>query len=334
MRAARNSELLQAQRVARYRAQQAAASAAPQSDVIPLGSASTEGGGDGRKWMWIGAAVLTAGLAAAAIGTAVAGRASTEDAKAAIRKRRAKRRAKTKASSAPPPALPLRSSTHAPKPAVSGGEMKGYKKTADGRTTSFFHNDLDETAQSLVGGDYTAHIAPKAVAVGATAEAAVNKTGVGSEWSDGSTWEDRDVTAALHARLAALVHPASVSVDGMVVRTTALKDVEGDGNIMISRGKTKRIYNLCCTVCWEATAVEADGAPSSSSSRVPVRGEITFVDINDDAEDVEIAWKMSKSGGARAVVEQAKALTKRADSALQCVLLERLAALRAEVLAM
>ena len=64
---------------------------------------------------------------------------------------------------------------------AKGGSMKGYKTTADGRTTSFFHNDLDATAQALVG-DYKAHIAPQAVAASA-ASVVVNKSGVGALFS-------------------------------------------------------------------------------------------------------------------------------------------------------
>ena len=40
----------------------------------------------------------------------------------------------------------------------TGGEMRGYKITADGRKTTFFNNDLDDEARALIG-----DIAPKKV---------------------------------------------------------------------------------------------------------------------------------------------------------------------------
>ena len=190
--------------------------------------------------------------------------------------------------------------------------MKGYKTTADGRTTSFFHNDLDETAKSLLKGDYKSHIAPQAVS--GAAAATVNKTGVGSEWNDGSTWEDRDISVEVRARLAALLHPLSVESGGMRARTTAVKGVDGDANVMVSRGKTKRIFNLACTVCWEASVVAVPG--DAAAPGAVVRGEITLCDINDDPEDVEIAW-VKKAGGPRAVVKQAEELTKK----VRCIIL-------------
>jgi hypothetical protein len=30
-------------------------------------------------------------------------------------------------------------------------KMRGYKKTADGKTTSYFHTELDEDAKKLIG---------------------------------------------------------------------------------------------------------------------------------------------------------------------------------------
>ena len=321
MRASRKVELLQKQRMVERRSRAALAAAAERGGAASTEVAAATGGRS--TWLWVGAGLLGVGLAAAAIGSAMAGSASTKDKKAS---RREQRRAVKSPTRSPP------RKKNAPKPAVDGGAMKGYKTTADGRTTSFFHNDLDETAKSLLKGDYKSHIAPQAVS--SAVATTVNKTGVGSEWNDGSTWEDRDISVEVRARLAALLHPLSVESDGMRARTTAVKAVEGDANVMVARGKTKRIFNLACTVCWEASAVAAagDGAAGDAAAAAVVRGEITLCDINDDPEDVEIAWAQT-AGGPRAVVKQAEQLTKKADSALQAALLERLGVLRAEILA-
>jgi hypothetical protein len=159
---------------------------------------------------------------------------------------------------AAPPAPPV---THAPTIAISasasgaaakkkktkasGGAMKGYKTTADGRTTSFFHNDLDETAKGLLKGDYKSHIAPQAVAASSLPDSAVvNKSGVGSSWNDGTTWESKDIEAWTHERLRAVLHPSSVRGDGVELETTEVDDVEGEANIIILRGKKKFVFNL------------------------------------------------------------------------------------------
>ncbi|CAN0330833.1 unnamed protein product, partial [Hapterophycus canaliculatus] len=68
--------------------------------------------------------------------------------------------------------------------------MKGYKKTADGRVTTYFNNDLTEEAKALIG-----DIAPKklepAAAAGAGPAAGGNDV---SAWNKAGTWESRDMT--------------------------------------------------------------------------------------------------------------------------------------------
>ena len=64
------------------------------------------------------------------------------------------------------------------------GVVRGYKKTSDGKTTTFFNNELDDTTKQLIGS-----IAPKklegvdpSVAI-ATASSTGAKTATGSVWN-------------------------------------------------------------------------------------------------------------------------------------------------------
>lgn len=77
--------------------------------------------------------------------------------------------------------------------------QRGYKTTADGRTTSFFHRDIDDEAKRLIGS-----IAPKRISnqndlAGARLVKAVDRTKkkgrvAGSAWNaNGQTWEDRTI---------------------------------------------------------------------------------------------------------------------------------------------
>lgn len=75
-----------------------------------------------------------------------------------------------------------------------GAGMKGYKKTADGRTTTYFNNDLTEEAKALIG-----DIAPKKLEPAAGAGGAGTGTGGDggndvSAWNKAGTWESRDMT--------------------------------------------------------------------------------------------------------------------------------------------
>lgn len=72
----------------------------------------------------------------------------------------------------------------------TGSEMKGYKKTADGRLTTYFNNDLSEEAKALIG-----DIAPKKLEPAAAAPGAEGAGGnAASAWNKAGTWESRDMT--------------------------------------------------------------------------------------------------------------------------------------------
>ena len=88
----------------------------------------------------------------------------------------------------------------APAPATAGsggrGEtdpgMKGYKKTADGRTTTYFNNDLSEEAKALIGDIAPKKLEPPAAAAVPGAEAVGGNAA--SAWNKAGTWESRDMT--------------------------------------------------------------------------------------------------------------------------------------------
>lgn len=72
--------------------------------------------------------------------------------------------------------------------------MKGYKKTADGRMTTYFNNDLSEEAKALIG-----DIAPKKLDA-SKEEGAEGTDPAGqsvSAWNKAGTWESRDMTRSV-----------------------------------------------------------------------------------------------------------------------------------------
>jgi len=84
-----------------------------------------------------------------------------------------------------------------------GGIIKGYKKRADGTTTSYFDRELDETTKNLIG-DFT----PQAVKPGTngTSPKAGVTSGGASAWNKGgTTWEERDFSGWSKNRLEELL---------------------------------------------------------------------------------------------------------------------------------
>ena len=66
-------------------------------------------------------------------------------------------------------------------------KIRGYKKTKDGKTTSFFHRDIDDEAKKLIG-----NIAPKKITTPVASGSDSGKS-VGSVWNQGGTYEEKNM---------------------------------------------------------------------------------------------------------------------------------------------
>eukprot|EP01036_Dinobryon_divergens_P027484 gene27484-36263_t len=83
---------------------------------------------------------------------------------------------------------------------------RGYKKTSDGRTTTFFNREIDETAKKLIG-----DIAPKPIQVG-------------SAWNKAGTYEETILTPWASAYLKEQLEAISVQFSGGSVIVKALPE--------------------------------------------------------------------------------------------------------------
>lgn len=157
-----------------------------------------------------------------------------------------------------------------------GGEMRGYKVTADGRKTTFFNNDLDDEAKALIG-----DIAPKPI----TAEADVGLKPMvagASSWNTAGTWEERSLTPWGKERLTNLLLEASFDLPGGLgtVRVTKVSNLSGDCAVTTMRLKTKHLFDWAFTLAWEVDLQDAG----------PCSGTLTYPDVTPD-EDGEFETK-------------------------------------------
>jgi len=128
--------------------------------------------------------------------------------------------------------------------------LKGYKKTADGKKTSYFHRELSATDRELLE---KSNSGPKPIA---QASSPTSSTKAGSAWNSGGTWEEKNLTAFAYERLSGLL--SSVRCDlpgGTVLRCTRVRDVAGDCIAATARGKTKLIVDLSCELDWELSSL-------------------------------------------------------------------------------
>lgn len=166
-----------------------------------------------------------------------------------------------------------------------GGVFRGYKKTSDGRTTTFFNNELDETTKALIG-----DIAPKKLDAPATEAVTPAPAAAGSVWNTAGTFEERIFTPWAKSRLEELFD--GIIIDGLpldsVLSLTKVV-ISGDAAVTRNRGKTKHVYDFTATCDWKLTLME------TSLSSEDFNGTIIMNDITGDKDyDFEVTVDTSK----------------------------------------
>jgi hypothetical protein len=169
------------------------------------------------------------------------------------------------------------------------GHIRGYKKTADGRVTTFFNRDVDENTKALIG-----NIAPKKL----NAEGEVILTGntTGSAWNAAGTYEEKTLTPWVSEYLTSkfsslnIVIPAeqidlsvrqsSSDIGSVLIETTATENVTGHAQVTMARGKTKHMCDFSLTVKWSLVVTYGDNNKSPNK----IAGSISVIDITADKE--------------------------------------------------
>ncbi|KAJ0397724.1 hypothetical protein P43SY_007192 [Pythium insidiosum] len=156
------------------------------------------------------------------------------------------------------------------------GHVRGYKKLADGRVTTFFNNELTDEAKRLIG-----DIAPKKVEDPNVVQ--IKNVEGGSAWNVGNTFEEKDMTAWAKTTLEGLLSGVSAPLGAVAgtIKVTGVSELKGDASIAVVRGKKRYIFDF--TFALSCTATLADGSS--------VDGELRFLDASSDADgdyDVEV----------------------------------------------
>ncbi|KAG2520207.1 hypothetical protein JM18_000957 [Phytophthora kernoviae] len=146
------------------------------------------------------------------------------------------------------------------------GHVRGYKKLADGRVTTFFNNELTEEAKQLIG-----DIAPKKVENANKVQ--IKNVDGGSAWNQGNTFEEKDMTSWAKDKLEKIVSGISAplgSGEG-VVTSLEVRNLEGDASIAMVRGAKRYIFDFTFTLA--VTLKQTEGS---------VAGELRFLDLSSD----------------------------------------------------
>jgi len=174
-------------------------------------------------------------------------------------------------------------------------EMRGYKKTADGRITSYFSREQSAEEKAMLD------IAPKPISDSTPqpitpSSAAGEGAARGSSWNHAGTWEEKDTTEWCKARLETRLLETKVEASGsdgdnLCCSVTTVKDVTGDASVAVVSGKKRYIFDLHCKVVFEIK--------EESTGDVIAKGTLNLPDIcSTHHEELEVGsagWKKNPS---------------------------------------
>jgi len=148
-----------------------------------------------------------------------------------------------------------------PKPQPVDGEdlsMKGYKTTADGKRTSYFHTDISDEAKRLI--EEQGFGKPKKIE--GAQETTTEVAGGGSQWNQAGTYEEKGMLKWVEENLQSSMKGIVYEIPSMVgsrLSITGVESVKGDASISTSRGKRRRLLDIGFTVMFEGKVGEASG---------------------------------------------------------------------------
>jgi Activator of Hsp90 ATPase, N-terminal/Tetratricopeptide repeat len=126
--------------------------------------------------------------------------------------------------------------------------MRGYKKTADGRTTSYFTREISDEEKRRQGS-----IAPQRLSespmnlseTNASRELSSSSQQPGpSAWNQAQTWEEKDTTEWCKKQLRTRLEATSIVSDTMDCDITSVDELTGDASVAMAGGKKRYIFDF------------------------------------------------------------------------------------------
>jgi tetratricopeptide (TPR) repeat protein len=159
--------------------------------------------------------------------------------------------------------------------------LRGYKKTSDGRTTSYFHRELSEEEKKLLGTN-----APKKIEQATAAQRPASITpsaeagkGQASAWNQAGTWEEKNTSEWCNGHLRTKLSSATAELDNgaHVGVVTKVDSLTGDASVAVVSGKKRYIFDYHASLQYEIRDESVDEVIASGSFKLP--------DINSASHD-------------------------------------------------
>lgn len=178
--------------------------------------------------------------------------------------------------------------------------LRGYKKTADGRTTSYFTRELSQVEKEQIG-----DIAPKPIAAASSSSAAgeLKSSTEGasrSAWNQAGTWEEKDTTTWCTTQLRKRLEDMTVSASKFDADIVAVDELTGDASVAMAGGKKRYIFDYHAKLKYEIKDPGEDKVVASGVVRLP--------DICSTSHDeLEVTFETWKKAPSKAAEEYALA---------------------------
>lgn len=162
-------------------------------------------------------------------------------------------------------------------------QFRGYKKTSDGRTTSYFSREQTEEEKRLLG-----NIAPQRLDAVGTA------TGEGkgaSAWNQAGTWEEKNTSDWCSKSLTSFLQKVSVQIEGLTGLVKDVKDLTGDASVAFVSAKKRYVFDYHASLCYKIIDSEKE-VLASGDLNLP---DISSTAISDELEVEVMRWTVVPS---------------------------------------
>lgn len=193
-------------------------------------------------------------------------------------------------------------------------QFRGYKKTTDGKTTSYFSREQSEHEKKLLGDITPRRLDENGEQIGSgpgklspspsSNDVASSGKGKASAWNaGGTTWEEKDATDWCDTQLQFRLKETIAKEAPLVAVVTEVSNLTGEASVAVAGGRKRYIFDFHCNLNYEIKEEDTDD--------VVAKGELRLPDINslnhDDFEVELSAWKEPPSDE---VAEKANACQK------------------------
>jgi tetratricopeptide (TPR) repeat protein len=144
-------------------------------------------------------------------------------------------------------------------------QLRGYKKTADGRVTSYFTRELSSDESNLIGDIQPQKLVPTASSHSSDGSGKGNA----SAWNHAGTWEEKDTTEWCHESLTKRLKETKAEAGSLVAVVAEVEDMTGDASVAIVGGKKRYIFDFHCKLKYEVTDPDTDDVIAKGSLGLP-----------------------------------------------------------------